>query len=336
MNAAPLISVIMPVWNSERYVAEAIESILGQTFADFELLLVDDGSTDATPDILRRYEKADPRVRILWQAHGGIVAGLNRGLREARGELIARMDADDVALPERFATQIAFLQSHPSCVVAGTAMINIDPNGAPIDTQETETDPDLLLRNLLLLNPAPKSGIAHPTVMMRRGDAEAVGGYRAEFDSVEDVDLWLRLAERGSLGNLPAVLLRYRLHEASVSHRRQAYQSARHVELARQACRARGLPFPDHRGETDGPSRTLRELHTEWCRRACVAGHRRTALKYALKLCTHQPRRADLWPLADALLGIERTNALKRFYGRQFRGRSRVPAMPPHEDIPQP
>jgi glycosyltransferase involved in cell wall biosynthesis len=315
-----LISVIMPVWNSARYVGEAIDSILAQTLADYELLIIDDGSTDGTPEILRRYEKTDTRIRVLWQDHGGSVPGLNRGLAEARGEFIARMDADDIAMPDRFAIQVAYLQSHTACVVTGAAMLYVDPDGAPIDTQEAETDPETLLRNLLLLNPEPKSGLAHPTAMMRRKDVEAVGGYRSEFESTEDVDLWLRLAERGALGNVPEVLLHYRLHEESVSHRRRIIQARHHFQLAREGCQRRGLAWPEREFEADEAPTAPRELYREWCRRACVAGHRRTALKYAMKLLTGPPRRASWWALGDALLGIATTDALKRFYGRHLRG----------------
>lgn len=318
MNDVPLISVILPVYNGERYLAAAVQSILAQTCADFELLIVDDGSTDSTADIVRQFAAADARVRVLWQDHGGIVAGLNRGLAEARGELIARMDADDIARPERFAKQVEFLRRHPACVAMGTAMLYVDPEGAPIDTQETETDPDTLLRNLLLLNPDGKSGLAHPTVMMRRTVVLAVGGYRSNFEATEDIDLWLRLAERGSLGNVAEVLLDYRLHEESVSHRRRATQARNHLALARAGCLKRGLPPPEHAIET-GEARAPRELYKEWCRRACVAGHRRTALKYAWRLMTAQPKRANWWAMADALLGIATTDALKRLYGRHFR-----------------
>src|SRR4051812_12524034 len=152
-SSARQISVVMPVWNGESFLAEAIESILAQTCRDFEFLIIDDGSTDGTPAILREFEARDPRVRVLWQQHEGLVAALNAGLAAARAPLIARMDADDVSTPERFELQLAYLQAHPECVVLGTAMLVTDPDGAPIYTQPAETCHATLLRNLLMLNP---------------------------------------------------------------------------------------------------------------------------------------------------------------------------------------
>src|SRR3954469_1098404 len=115
--AAPAVSVIMPVYNARAYVAEAIDSVLAQTFGDFELILVDDGSTDGSLDILRGYEKRDPRVRVISRPNTGIVGALNDGLKLARGEFIARIDADDASLPNRFEKEIAFLRAHPDVVI---------------------------------------------------------------------------------------------------------------------------------------------------------------------------------------------------------------------------
>ncbi len=311
----PLISVILPVWNGERYLVEAIESILGQTFADFELLITDDGSTDRTPAILRQFESSDPRVRILWQEHRGMVPSLNLAIAEARGKFLARMDADDVALPERFARQVAYLEANPGCVAVGTAMLVIDPEGAPIYTQEVETDSETLVANLLGLNPKPKSGLAHPTVLMRREAVNAIGGYRKEYESIEDIDLWLRLAERGLLGNVPAVLLKYRLHENSVSHTQNAQQRAYHTRLIREARLKRGLPPPDPRPPRNG-SLSSRDLYKAWCRRASESGNRRTALKYAVRVLKHDSARSDWWLVSDALFGVGATNRLKNSYRR--------------------
>ena len=128
MNA-PLISVCMPVYNAKRYLGEAVESILSQTFRDFEFLIIDDGSTDRSLAILQRYAAQDARIRLSSEPNAGYVVRLNEMLHQARGDLIARMDADDVALPERFARQVEFLRSHPEVDVVGGAHENIDSKG---------------------------------------------------------------------------------------------------------------------------------------------------------------------------------------------------------------
>src|SRR5579864_5984497 len=122
----PVISVVMGVYNAQRYVSEAIESVLNQTFGDFEFIVVDDGSTDRTPAILQEYQARDPRLKVLRIAHAGIVAAANAGLAIARAELIARADADDVCLPERFARQVSYMGDHPECVCLGSRMLLIE------------------------------------------------------------------------------------------------------------------------------------------------------------------------------------------------------------------
>ena len=128
----PLISVCMAVYNAERYVAEAVESILNQTFGDFEFLILDDGSTDGSLDILRRYAERDPRIRLTSRPNQGLVASLNELVDQARGEFIARMDADDVSLPERFQREVDYLRDHPECVLVGSRVRLIDPDGDPL------------------------------------------------------------------------------------------------------------------------------------------------------------------------------------------------------------
>lgn len=319
----PQISVVMPVCNGEAFVAQAIESILAQTYRDFDLLVIDDGSSDGTPAILCDFEARDSRVRVLHQEHKGLVAALNAGLAAARAPLIARMDADDVATPERFELQVEYLQAHPECVVLGTAMDVVDPDGAPIYTQHAETEHETLLRNLLMLNPDAKSGIAHPTVMMRREAALAAGGYRADYE-VEDIDLWLRLAERGRLANLPEVCLQYRLHAQSYVHRRSVELRRGYARLLREACPRHGFAPPTEEELTDAPSPGAADPYKHWCRLACLGGHRLTALKYAWRMLRRRPDGTSFWSLSDSLLGIAATDALKHFYGRLFLRHERI------------
>ena len=183
----PKISVIMPAYNAERYIREAIDSILRQTWSDFELIIIDDGSTDSTAAIIAGY--TDNRIRFCPNAQNmGVAATLNRGLELACGAYIARMDADDISLPERFAKQAAYLDAHPDVTVCGTAIELFFP-----------------------------CGIAHPSVMMRRAAILELGGYDPAFNGMEDYELWCRVAEKGKIAVLPEILLRYRIHSGQVT-----------------------------------------------------------------------------------------------------------------------
>jgi glycosyltransferase involved in cell wall biosynthesis len=200
------LSVLLPVRDGEATLDAAISSIRQQSFRDFELLVLDDGSRDASPDIATRHAAEDPRVRLLANPASGIVAALNFGIESAQAPLVARMDADDVALPERFERQLARLAAEPELLVLGTATIRIDAQGRRLSVATPPVDPPELARVLERVN-----AIAHPTVVMRKAALQAVGGYRRAYLRAEDYDLWLRLAERGKLSNLAEPLLEYRI-----------------------------------------------------------------------------------------------------------------------------
>jgi glycosyltransferase involved in cell wall biosynthesis len=229
----------MPVRDGERWVAEAIRSVRDQTLAAFELVVIDDGSTDATPDILAAAAAADPRIVVLQQQRDGLVAALNRGLAAARAPLIARLDADDVALPHRLARQVDHMAAHPGVVLLGGWATIIDEQGRP-KGREMRPSPKNLQATLL-----KKSPFIHPTVMFRAEAARRVGGYHAAFEAGEDYDFWLRLADVGEIAILPELLIRYREHGGSVTRTRQLRQiySARLAKLAAAERRA-GRPDP--------------------------------------------------------------------------------------------
>jgi glycosyltransferase involved in cell wall biosynthesis len=233
----PLISVCMPVYNAKRYLAEAVESILGQTFRDFEFLITDDGSTDRSLAILKHYAARDARIRLSTGPNAGLVTRLNEMLRQARGDLIARMDADDVALPKRFARQVEFLRSRPEVDVVGGAQEHIDSKGYQLtvhyDPQEHEE-----IEKCSLAGACP---INHPSAMMRRRAVLAVGGYRKEM-TAEDLDLWLRMGEHGRLANLPDVITRYRIHESSLTASLHDQVLASSQTAVDEACDRRGIP----------------------------------------------------------------------------------------------
>ncbi len=193
-------SVLLAVWNGEPWVAKAVASVLGQTDGDLELIVMDDGSSDATPDRLAAV--TDPRLRVQRQARAGLTRALNRALGLARGELVARLDADDVALPERFARQRAFLAEHPGVGLLGTAALEVDPAGTPVRVVRPPAD-DAAIRGVLI-RPDP---IVHSLVMVRRHLLAGAGGYDESLAVAQDYDLWMRLARLTRLANLTEVLI---------------------------------------------------------------------------------------------------------------------------------
>ena len=211
--SAPRVSVLLPVRDGARFLREALDSVLAQTLADFELLVVDDGSTDETPEILASV--GDERLCVLRQEPAGLVAALERGIGEARAPYLARMDADDVSLPCRLERQVAFLdeQSQVALVVPGVE--SIDEAGRPGRRVTVPDDDAALRRRLLLRNP-----FTHGAVVVRAAAVRQAGGYRADYGANEDYDLWRRIARDWKLGAVPGVLYRYREHSGAVTRSR--------------------------------------------------------------------------------------------------------------------
>jgi GT2 family glycosyltransferase len=215
-GATPQISVVLPVKDGAPYVESAIASILQQTFCAFELLVIDDGSSDGSMEIAERFSQTDTRVRLLRNPGNGLVDALNFGISAASAPLIARMDADDIALPERLQRQYDFLNAHPEIDAAGTQVSFINEQGALTGkTTALPESPDAIAKTLLKY-----CCLRHPTVVMRRAALERAGGYRKQVPAAEDLDLWLRMAEHGRFANLPEALLLYRLHGEQVTQRR--------------------------------------------------------------------------------------------------------------------
>jgi glycosyltransferase involved in cell wall biosynthesis len=233
------VSVTMPVHNGERFVGEAIESILGQTYRDLELVVVDDGSTDATPEILSRYAAADERLVVHAQENAGYVAALNTAAALAQGELLARLDADDTAEPGRIARQVAVLDAHPDVAVVGGSLLVVDAGGRPFYLARYPANAAEVRAAL-----AERTPLAHPTVLLRRAVFDAVGGYREGFPHAEDYDHWLRIAREHDLVNLPDILARYRVHGANASLR-WLQEQARSVVAARAAALGQPAGSPE-------------------------------------------------------------------------------------------
>lgn len=234
-DATPPVTVAMSVYNNAPTLSAAIESILAQRFADFEFLIVDDGSTDGSGAIIDDYAARDPRVRPLHQPNRGLVASLNRAIEQARAPLIARMDGDDIALPDRFGAQVAYLADNARVGVLGTGVYCIDAEGRAHPTRRLDyPTTDAGFRAALLGKPL----ICHPSVMMRTELVRAAGGYRAAYRHCEDYDLWLRLADRTQILSLPDRLLQYRSYPGQVSTR-HLLEMLTGAAIARAAHRAR-------------------------------------------------------------------------------------------------
>jgi len=211
---APLISVVMPVRDGERYLDQALASVRAQTLRDLEIVVVDDGSRDGTVAILQRHTAEEPRLKIVRQPPSGVAAALNRGVAESSAPLIARMDADDIARPNRLAAQYEVLLRNPGVAALGSAYDVIDAKGKVRRQARPPLSSGDISRVLETSN-----CIAHPTVLMRRDAVVAVGGYRQAFPACEDYDLWLRLDEKADLLNLSEPLLLYREHAAQETRR---------------------------------------------------------------------------------------------------------------------
>lgn len=289
----PKVSVLLPVYNARDHLREAVDSILAQTFTDFELLAHDDGSTDGSLAILEAYARRDPRVRVGSAPNAGITATLNRLIAAARGPYLARMDADDICLPDRFAAQVAYLDAHPDIAVLGTDWLTIDDAGRPFRYFHIpRTHEELDARHL-----RGHCTIMHPTVMMRRDVVARAGGYDERFRSAQDLDLWLRLGERGKIANLPRVLLEYRVHANSISATRQQEQLHNIRQSCAAACTRRGVEVACDVGgwRMDDTPASKRKFYLRYAWQAWNAGFRDTWRHYALKSLRLAPFSPEAW-----------------------------------------
>lgn len=209
----PTLSIIMPVYNAEAYLREALESILAQSFTDFELIIVEDGSTDNSRDVINSF--TDNRIRVLYNdGNQGIVYTRNRGIAAARGRYIAPFDADDIAHPEKFAKQIRFLEENPEYGLLGTWAKLIGQNGKPLREKWKVNAPPERIPSILLF----RNYFVQSSVVIRR-EAIPAGGYEKGFDAVEDYRMWTEIATKWKVWNYPEYLVKYRIHEQGISIR---------------------------------------------------------------------------------------------------------------------
>lgn len=245
--ANPLISVVMSVHNGEKHLGQAIRSILNQSFLNYEFIIIDDASTDSTPDILRSYN--DPRISVLRNhSNLGLTKSLNIGIGAARGKYIARMDADDLSIPDRFEHQVALLEAHLSLAVIGSSYYIIDEEGKTTGIMDVPSLPREIESGLPTGN-----RFGHGSVMMRKSCLEEVGGYNEQYIYAQDYDLFLRLAERYDLANIPRPLYAWRNWSQGISTARKEAQDG-FAELARKTAARRRAEFS--RPESGIPSPT--------------------------------------------------------------------------------
>ena len=240
LNTTPKITVLLPVYNCELYIQTAVESILNQTFIDFELLIIDDASTDATVSILKKIN--DSRIQLIEKpVNSGYTNSLNHGLQIAKGQYIARMDGDDISYPERFAKQLAYLETHPEVGVCGTTYKIVGNNKSiTIPENHEEIKIGLLWGNCIM----------HPSVMIRK---KVVDDFSIQYDTskepAEDYAMWVRLLSLGKLHNLQEVLLEYRLYGNQVSRKRAEEQKKNDIAIKFQLLQYLELQWDDSETE---------------------------------------------------------------------------------------
>jgi len=295
MIKQPVVSVVLPVYNAELFLADAIESILNQTFSDFEFIIVNDGSLDSSLDIIKRYALIDTRIKLVDRENRGLIITLNEALELAQGDYIARMDADDISLPTRFDKQVSYLSDNSNCVAVGVLANLID------------SDDDLICSYNNLLSHEDIDGahikcqggaIVHPSAMIRRRSMIDVNGYSKLYPHAEDLDLWLRLAEVGYLTNIPEKLFLYRQHVNSIGYAHRILQVESATRAVIDACQRRNINF-----ETINPATrkaeavTINEVYVKWGWWALNDKNIDTARKYAIKALLSYPFNLAVWKL---------------------------------------
>jgi len=286
----------MSVHNGERYLREAIDSILSQTHENLEFIIVDDGSTDGTADIIRSY--SDVRIRNARnQQNLGLTKSLNKGIALAHGEYIARQDADDVSEPDRLERQLDVIEADRDLVLLGTWSRDIDEHGRVVGHFDLPLDHESMLGNAL----NGMTPVRHPSILVRRSALEKIGGYADEFPFAQDLDLILRIAEVGRVGNIRDRLLRYRVHEYSITTAQGNTQVSCAREICNRARQLRGMPdleksFQPHR-LIQSPAEQLHSVTwiASW---AAENGYNRTAFAYLVKAFYMAPLNKAVWRAA--------------------------------------
>jgi glycosyltransferase involved in cell wall biosynthesis len=293
-SANPLVSVVMTVYNGEKYLAAAIQSLLDQTYSEFELIVVDDGSIDQSGEIVASF--TDPRIKKIAQSNRGLSPALNTGIEAARGTYIARHDADDLSDPSRLALQVIFLEKHKDVALLGSNYHVIDATGAIIATTDVFTHPtDLKLAEIA------SNQFGHGAVMLRKQVLDEVGGYDERFTSACDVDLWNRIGRRHRIANLANPLYMWRNAGQGLSTTSegadvtalevQEIRSREFEELLRRGQLFRAISFQlgSIRGGTRDYLRMKNTMYRDLALLAAYSGRRRLAVTLLLLGAVHAP-----------------------------------------------
>ncbi len=314
----PHVSVLLPVYNAERYLIDSVASIIEQSIRDWELICVNDGSTDQSPRMLEWFAQQDDRIRIVHQENQGLVGALNEGIKRCRGDLIMRMDNDDIAMRDRMKHQVRFMQEHPDCVVVGCGILEMDSEGDPLNVTRRCAIHDHIVDDLL----HRRTGHFHPTTMIRADVLRSVGGYRSEYEWVEDHDLWLRLSERGELANMPEILLCYRQHASSICWQRSSQQRELMNRLLKEAYARREREIPANIILSESKQRSAAGPG-KWARAAARGGFFRTARKHLSSL--NQSDAARMYKLRMNLEVLARASRQRLTSSRYEKQQPKVP-----------
>jgi len=321
----PMVSVVMVVCNADRFLAVAIESILGQTFKDFEFIIVDFGSTDKSKDIVSNYAERDSRMKLHEIPHCGLAEARNAGCFQALGRYIAIMDADDVSVPDRLMLEVGFMEKHPEVGLLGgfTECIDAAGKSLAIRIHNPPTEHNEIKAALAVDCP-----FCQPTVLMRMEAFALVDGYRTVFAQAEDYDLWVRIAERFHCANLNQVVLKYRIHPYQLSiHKRRQQTLCKLAAQASASLRKNGKSDPLNSVKEITPAvlddlgvpKATQQSHLasqwqDWIRIAYMAGEDSAALKAALEMLqSSRWEYVERWQIANLHLTVA------RLYWRQKR-----------------
>lgn len=245
MSQVPMVSVIMPAYNAEPFISEAIDSILAQTFDNFELIILDDGSHDNTASIVLSYQ--DSRIRFIHKENEGVARTLNKGVREAKGEFIWRHDADDISLPDKLQLEMEFMAKHPNCLLVATQVAFMTERGKVAWNKKQPKDNWLGKEGhkwVTFEDFSPYSPITHGTALIRACAFEKAGLYREAFITSEDIDMWLRMMDHGKLAVLNQCLSLHRISSASATAV-HGWKNEFYRELAKQYWNQRQINIHD-------------------------------------------------------------------------------------------
>lgn len=239
----PLISIILPVINGENYIEKAINSVISQTYKEFELIIIDNGSTDSTPTIIQKFIKTDSRIIGLVCVQKGIVNALNTGIKECKGNYIGRIDSDDIWHPKKLEIQVHALKNKPSLVLLGTSVKLIDAKGDIISNNKSFNNGEFFNWFMIRQNLSKNNLFCHSSIVMRKDIIEEIGGYQERFLHSEDYHLWFRVVKYHPAEILSDKLVKFRIHDDSVSNKNFIPQQLNSLKVRAAYCFSVGNPI---------------------------------------------------------------------------------------------